>query len=116
MINQFVLAAGCAREQAKQLLQAAHWQFEVNNKTTARQVNKWPTIDFSGQGLQGRPCLFFRGRVRTAATRDHNIYGVVLTAESDVSGWLSAVSVLRPVLSINNRDFERSSRGRERQS
>lgn len=30
MINQFVLAAGCAREQAKQLLQAAHWQFEVN--------------------------------------------------------------------------------------
>lgn len=30
MINQFVLAAGCAQEQAKQLLQAAHWQFEVN--------------------------------------------------------------------------------------
>lgn len=29
MINQFVMAAGCAREQAKQLLQAAHWQFEV---------------------------------------------------------------------------------------
>nr|CAD7401342.1 unnamed protein product [Timema poppensis] len=29
MINQFVLAAGCAREQAKQLLQATHWQFEV---------------------------------------------------------------------------------------
>jgi hypothetical protein len=32
MINQFVLAAGCAREQAKQLLQAAHWQFEVREK------------------------------------------------------------------------------------
>lgn len=29
MINQFVLAAGCAKEQAKQLLQAAHWQFET---------------------------------------------------------------------------------------
>ncbi|KAJ7362145.1 UBA-like domain-containing protein 2 [Desmophyllum pertusum] len=29
MINQFVSAAGCAREQAKQLLQAAHWQFET---------------------------------------------------------------------------------------
>lgn len=29
MINQFVLAAGCAQEQARQLLQAAHWQFEV---------------------------------------------------------------------------------------
>ncbi|NWI51799.1 UBAD2 protein, partial [Calyptomena viridis] len=25
MINQFVLAAGCAADQAKQLLQAAHW-------------------------------------------------------------------------------------------
>ena len=29
LINQFVMVAGCAREQAKQLLQAAHWQFEV---------------------------------------------------------------------------------------
>lgn len=29
MINQFVLAAGCAHEQAKQILQSAHWQFEV---------------------------------------------------------------------------------------
>ncbi|KAL1501298.1 hypothetical protein ABEB36_006644 [Hypothenemus hampei] len=29
MINQFVLAAGCAREQAKQILQSAHWQFET---------------------------------------------------------------------------------------
>uniref|UniRef100_A0AAY5EF36 UBA-like domain-containing protein n=1 Tax=Electrophorus electricus TaxID=8005 RepID=A0AAY5EF36_ELEEL len=31
MINQFVLTAGCAADQAKQLLQAAHWQFEVRN-------------------------------------------------------------------------------------
>ncbi|EDO48270.1 predicted protein [Nematostella vectensis] len=29
MINQFVMAAGCARDQARQLLQAAHWQFET---------------------------------------------------------------------------------------
>lgn len=29
MINQFVLAAGCHAEQAKQLLQAAKWQFEA---------------------------------------------------------------------------------------
>lgn len=35
MINQFVLAAGCAREQAKQLLQAAHWQFEVREPASA---------------------------------------------------------------------------------
>ena len=30
MINQFVMAAGCARDQAKQILQAAQWEFEVN--------------------------------------------------------------------------------------
>lgn len=30
MINQFVLAAGCAREQAKTLLHNAQWQFEVS--------------------------------------------------------------------------------------
>ncbi|XP_033630391.1 UBA-like domain-containing protein 1 [Asterias rubens] len=29
MINQFVLAAGCAADTAKQLLQKAHWQFET---------------------------------------------------------------------------------------
>ncbi|XP_045462339.1 UBA-like domain-containing protein 2-A isoform X1 [Harmonia axyridis] len=29
MINQFVVAAGCAREQAKQILQSTHWQFET---------------------------------------------------------------------------------------
>ncbi|KAG7459575.1 hypothetical protein MATL_G00212120 [Megalops atlanticus] len=29
MINQFVLIAGCAADQAKQLLQAAHWHFEM---------------------------------------------------------------------------------------
>lgn len=29
MINQFVLAAGCATDQARALLQATHWQFEV---------------------------------------------------------------------------------------
>ncbi len=29
MINQFVMVAGCHVEQAKQLLQAANWQFEV---------------------------------------------------------------------------------------
>lgn len=40
MINQFVLAAGCAREQAKQLLQAAHWQFEVYISKTCKQTLK----------------------------------------------------------------------------
>ncbi|XP_053131726.1 UBA-like domain-containing protein 1 [Hemicordylus capensis] len=29
MINQFVVAAGCAADQAQQLLQAAHWQYET---------------------------------------------------------------------------------------
>ena len=30
MINQFVNAAGCASDQAKQILQASQWQFEVS--------------------------------------------------------------------------------------
>lgn len=30
MINQFVSAAGCARDQAKQILQSTQWQFEVS--------------------------------------------------------------------------------------
>ncbi|KAJ7306050.1 hypothetical protein JRQ81_010416 [Phrynocephalus forsythii] len=29
MIGQFVVAAGCAAEQARQLLQAAHWHYEA---------------------------------------------------------------------------------------
>ncbi|XKL63746.1 hypothetical protein PGB90_006110 [Kerria lacca] len=29
MINQFVSAAGCARDQARQILQSAQWQFET---------------------------------------------------------------------------------------
>ncbi|KAM4631544.1 UBA-like domain-containing protein 1 isoform 1-T2 [Discoglossus pictus] len=29
LVSQFVLAAGCATEQAEQLLRAAHWQFET---------------------------------------------------------------------------------------
>lgn len=37
MINQFVLTAGCAADQAKQLLQAAHWQFEVRRGTGDRR-------------------------------------------------------------------------------
>ena len=31
MINQFVVIAGCHAEQARQLLTAAKWHFEVNN-------------------------------------------------------------------------------------
>lgn len=41
MINQFVLAAGCAREQAKQLLQAAHWQFEVSISVYSHVNKHW---------------------------------------------------------------------------
>lgn len=48
MINQFVLAAGCARDQAKQLLQAAHWQFEVKHNSGNATLSAHPiseTID-----------------------------------------------------------------------
>ncbi|XP_063072557.1 UBA-like domain-containing protein 1b [Engraulis encrasicolus] len=39
MINQFVLTAGCAADQAKQLLQAAHWQFETALSTFFQETN-----------------------------------------------------------------------------
>ncbi|XP_030068001.1 UBA-like domain-containing protein 1 isoform X1 [Microcaecilia unicolor] len=39
MINQFVLTAGCAADQAKQLLQAAHWQFETALSTFFQEAN-----------------------------------------------------------------------------
>lgn len=32
MVNQFVMAAGCATEQARQLLQSKHWDFQVINR------------------------------------------------------------------------------------
>ncbi|KAK2489524.1 hypothetical protein MC885_014432 [Smutsia gigantea] len=39
MINQFVMAAGCAADQAKQLLQAAHWQFETALSTFFQETD-----------------------------------------------------------------------------
>uniref|UniRef100_A0AAY5EQ39 UBA-like domain-containing protein n=1 Tax=Electrophorus electricus TaxID=8005 RepID=A0AAY5EQ39_ELEEL len=39
MINQFVLIAGCASDQAKQLLQAAHWQFETALSAFFQEAN-----------------------------------------------------------------------------
>ncbi|XP_027898381.1 UBA-like domain-containing protein 2 [Xiphophorus couchianus] len=39
MINQFVLAAGCTADQAKQLLQAAHWQFEMALSSFFQEAN-----------------------------------------------------------------------------
>ncbi|MEQ2210815.1 hypothetical protein XENOCAPTIV_019872 [Xenoophorus captivus] len=39
MINQFVLTAGCAADQAKQLLQAAHWQFETALSAFFQETN-----------------------------------------------------------------------------
>ncbi|GFR58742.1 UBA-like domain-containing protein 2 [Elysia marginata] len=50
MINQFVHAAGCHAEQAKQLLQAAHWHFEAalsmffqESSVPCRNCNRGPT-------------------------------------------------------------------------
>lgn len=41
MINQFVLIAGCASDQARQLLQASHWQFEVHVGTVCLLIAHW---------------------------------------------------------------------------
>ncbi|KAI1883914.1 hypothetical protein AGOR_G00220990 [Albula goreensis] len=39
MINQFVVTAGCAGDQAKQLLQAAEWQFETALSAFFQETN-----------------------------------------------------------------------------
>ncbi|KAG9280010.1 UBA-like domain-containing protein 1 [Astyanax mexicanus] len=39
MINQFVLIAGCAADQAQQLLQAEHWQFETALSAFFQEAN-----------------------------------------------------------------------------
>lgn len=66
MINQFVLAAGCAADQAKQLLQAAHWQFETALSTFFQETNipnshhHHQMVSAAGTGRrEGGPC---RGR------------------------------------------------------
>uniref|UniRef100_A0A673GI68 UBA-like domain containing 1b n=1 Tax=Sinocyclocheilus rhinocerous TaxID=307959 RepID=A0A673GI68_9TELE len=50
MINQFVLTAGCAADQAKQLLQASHWQFETALSTFFQEAN----IPYSHQMVRNR--------------------------------------------------------------
>nr|XP_029492413.1 UBA-like domain-containing protein 2 isoform X2 [Oncorhynchus nerka] len=66
MINQFVLTAGCAADQAKQLLQAAHWQFEMctprntpatppNFPDTITMFSKLRASDCSGSSGGGVP-------------------------------------------------------------
>lgn len=64
MINQFVLAAGCAADQAKQLLQAAHWQFEVRagrEPALPGGPARWPPA--LGSGCRpGRPAARRGGR------------------------------------------------------
>lgn len=55
MINQFVLTAGCAADQAKQLLQAAHWQFEVRGAGAGRGPEpRAECVPRGGGGWRGR--------------------------------------------------------------
>ncbi|TRZ03038.1 hypothetical protein DNTS_028679 [Danionella cerebrum] len=55
MINQFVLTAGCAADQAKQLLQAAHWQFERREKGSEKEKGGMGNLP----GLEIKPWLPF---------------------------------------------------------
>ena len=43
MISQFILVAGCHAEQAKQLLLAANWQFEVSFEM---KITAWSSYSF----------------------------------------------------------------------
>lgn len=64
MISQFVLAAGCAADQAKQLLQAAHWQFEVSPDSGGFKPASCRGISGSGFGFRsGQTGMTNRGSV-----------------------------------------------------
>ena len=57
MINQFVLTAGCAADQAKQLLQAAHWQFEVKKGKENTEKKALKTLANDGVTIATRPLV-----------------------------------------------------------
>lgn len=44
MVNQFVMAAGCATDQARQLLQSKHWDFQV--QLVCVSVSHWRSLSF----------------------------------------------------------------------
>ena len=46
MINQFVLAAGCSRDQAAQILAQASWQFQVSLKKSLKKIRIFEVVDF----------------------------------------------------------------------
>ena len=46
MINQFVLAAGCSLEQARQMLVDAQWQFEVRRSQIVMNVYRSHLIEY----------------------------------------------------------------------
>lgn len=53
MINQFVSAAGCARDQAKQILQSAQWQFEVSTRVRlVRAFCKQTLTDYESKNVR----------------------------------------------------------------
>lgn len=72
MINQFVLTAGCAADQAKQLLQAAHWQFEVGGEAAA--FARLPLL--SGRGGRCLACVCVLGAFQQIFCDDFGVFGV----------------------------------------
>ena len=64
MINQFVLTAGCAADQAKQLLQAAHWQFEVRGRAGTGDRGSVPPATRVWVGVDTCWCALRPGRGR----------------------------------------------------
>ena len=41
MVNNFIMAAECNEEQARKLLQASQWQFQVNNERKYVEIWRW---------------------------------------------------------------------------
>ncbi|PNJ16649.1 UBALD1 isoform 7 [Pongo abelii] len=92
MINQFVLTAGCAADQAKQLLQAAHWQFETALSAFFQETN----IPYSHHHHQMASESFHSGGsgspMAATATSPPPHFPHAATSSSAASSWPTAAS------------------------
>lgn len=107
MINQFVLAAGCAADQAKQLLQAAHWQFEVCAGGSERA---WPSRSpASGRGRgPGSPTARRDGWGSSIYIARKEIRGREVSGGRGAGGLGAAQRALPPGTHARGRPEERS--------
>ncbi|XP_074178733.1 UBA-like domain-containing protein 1 isoform X2 [Rhinolophus sinicus] len=97
MINQFVLTAGCAADQAKQLLQAAHWQFEVVPTRVHPSVRRRVGDLFAGRGIDllvaGLVCQLILGADPSAILLFCHLENILPEAQTALSAFFQETNI-----------------------